>query len=116
MTNFADTYRVESGRKFGWDYSKSGVYFITICALNKGKLFGKIIDGEMVLNKRGEIAKEQILKTIEIRKNININAWVVMPNHVGNEKFVTFLKDKGWEWGGDWDEIKDYMHFEKSLI
>jgi len=82
MTNFADTYRVESGRRFGWDYSKSGIYFITICALNKGKLFGKITDGEMILNKCGEIAQEEILKTIEIRKNINIDAWVVMPNHV----------------------------------
>ncbi len=82
MTNFADTYHVESGRRFGWDYSKSGIYFITICALNKGKLFGKIIDGEMVLNKCGEIAQEQILKTIEIRKNIFISDWVVMPNHV----------------------------------
>lgn len=82
MTNFADTYRVESSRKVGWDYSKSGIYFITICSLNKGKLFGKIVDEKMILNKRGEIAQEEILKTIEIRKNININAWVVMPNHV----------------------------------
>lgn len=26
---------------------------------------------------------------------------------------VTFLKDLGWEWGGDWEEERDYHHFEK---
>jgi peptidoglycan LD-endopeptidase CwlK len=33
---------------------------------------------------------------------------------VGNEEFVTYLKSKGWEWGGDWIDRKDYMHLEKS--
>lgn len=32
---------------------------------------------------------------------------------VGNEKFVTYLKNLGWKWGGDWTDFKDYMHFEK---
>jgi hypothetical protein len=33
---------------------------------------------------------------------------------VGNEEFMTYLKSRGWEWGGDWTDRKDYMHFEKS--
>ncbi len=24
-----------------------------------------------------------------------------------------FLKDRGWIWGGDWESLKDYQHFEK---
>ena len=32
----------------------------------------------------------------------------------GNEEFVAYLKKHGWEWGGDWTDFKDYMHFEKS--
>lgn len=32
---------------------------------------------------------------------------------VGEEEFVTYLKARGWEWGGDWTDLKDYMHFEK---
>ncbi|MFA7301057.1 MAG: transposase [Candidatus Shapirobacteria bacterium] len=82
MSTFADSYRVESVRKIGWNYSNAGIYFITICTLNKNKLFGKIVDGEMVFNKCGLIANQQILKTIDIRKNILISDWVVMPNHV----------------------------------
>ncbi|MFA7301143.1 MAG: transposase [Candidatus Shapirobacteria bacterium] len=75
-------YRVESNRKIGWNYSNNGTYFITICSYCKNKLFGKIVEGEMVLNECGDIANNQILKTIEIRKNILISDWVVMPNHV----------------------------------
>jgi peptidoglycan L-alanyl-D-glutamate endopeptidase CwlK len=26
---------------------------------------------------------------------------------------VNFLKSRGWMWGGDWIELKDYQHFEK---
>jgi len=32
---------------------------------------------------------------------------------------VIFMKERGWEWGGDWDKASgrtDYQHFQKSLI
>lgn len=32
---------------------------------------------------------------------------------IGNEEFVVYLKSLGWDWGGDWTDLKDYMHFEK---
>lgn len=28
---------------------------------------------------------------------------------------VQYFKSRGWEWGGDWTDRKDYMHFEKPL-
>lgn len=28
---------------------------------------------------------------------------------------VKFLKDRGWEWGGDWKTKKDYQHFQKLI-
>lgn len=27
---------------------------------------------------------------------------------------VSFLKSKGWVWGGDWNSLKDWHHFEKN--
>lgn len=39
----------------GYDYSKAGRYFITICCHEQNCLFGHIINGEMVLNKYGKI-------------------------------------------------------------
>ncbi len=30
-----------------------------------------------------------------------------------SSKIVQFFKEKGWTWGGDWKNSKDYQHFEK---
>jgi peptidoglycan LD-endopeptidase CwlK len=32
-----------------------------------------------------------------------------------DSKLIQFLKTRGWVWGGDWEDRKDYQHFEKSL-
>lgn len=32
---------------------------------------------------------------------------------VAEDELVVYFREKGWEWGGDWTDIKDYMHFEK---
>lgn len=29
---------------------------------------------------------------------------------------VKYLKARGWTWGGDWDDPKDYQHFEKRVV
>ena len=36
----------------------------------------------MILNNVGEIVKIELLKTNEIRKNVKIDNWVIMPNHI----------------------------------
>ncbi len=42
--------RRRSSRLRGYDYRRSGVYFVTICTYERMKLFGDIIDGEMSLS------------------------------------------------------------------
>ena len=32
-----------------------------------------------------------------------------------NGEIVRFFKTCGWDWGGDWIDRKDYMHFEKPM-
>ena len=78
----SDIHHRKSIRLKNYDYSKEGLYFITICTQNKENLFGEIIDGKMILNNAGEIVKKELLKTNEIRKNIKIDKWVIMPNHI----------------------------------
>jgi hypothetical protein len=29
-------------------------------------------------------------------------------------ELVKFFKSKGWQWGGDWNSLKDYQHFDKK--
>lgn len=65
----------------GYDYSQAGAYFLTICTHHRERLFGRVVDGEMRLNETGRIASEEWAKTAEIRNDIELDAWIVMPNH-----------------------------------
>lgn len=64
-----------------YDYSEAGLYFITLGTASRKHIFGKIEKGEMQLNILGKIANEEWLKTISIRKNISLGAYIIMPNH-----------------------------------
>jgi putative transposase len=66
----------------GYDYSQNGAYFVTLCVQQREYLFGKIFNDKMQLNEYGEIVREEWLKTQEIRPNIIVDEFVVMPNHV----------------------------------
>lgn len=78
---YQDRYRVNSVRRKDRDYS-SWDYFVTICVKDFICCFGEVIDGEMRLNQIWNIVHQEILDTIRIRKNVSIDAFIVMPNHV----------------------------------
>ena len=65
----------------GFDYTQSAVYFVTICCYQRECLLGTIIQDEMVLNELGTIVAEEWLRSFEIRDELKLDAWVVMPNH-----------------------------------
>jgi len=66
----------------GYDYSQAGLYFITICTQNRACLFGRIENRVMILNEYGQIAYNEWMKTTEIRNNVELCDFVVMPNHI----------------------------------
>ena len=68
-------------RLSGYDYSSKGTYFITICTHRHVCIFGDIIDGQMKLNNIGRIIADEWLQTAAIRQEIQLDEWVVMPNH-----------------------------------
>ncbi len=65
-----------------YDYSQIGVYFVTICTYHRDCLFGKIINGEIILNEIGLLVQNEWVKTEKIRDNILIDVYLVMPNHL----------------------------------
>lgn len=69
-------------RLSGYDYSQAGLYFITICTQKRACLFGEIKDGVMELNEIGEIAHTEWNRTPEIRNNVELGDFVIMPNHI----------------------------------
>ncbi|MCL2159639.1 MAG: hypothetical protein FWH48_09550 [Oscillospiraceae bacterium] len=93
----------------GYDYSKKGCYFLTICVKDKHEMLGRIDVGDGVLDvpfvklseygeidvgdgvpdvplvklsEYGEIAKKHIKEIVEHYKHISIQKYVIMPNHI----------------------------------
>ena len=77
-----NTRRRRSIRLKGYDDSRAGLYFITICTHNRLPLFGDIDNERMNLNECGRIAMGEWQRTSEIRVNVNLDEFVIMPNHV----------------------------------
>jgi len=67
----------------GYDYSQAGAYFITICCQEKEvSTFGEIVDGKMILNAYGTIAYNEWGNTPNVRNNVELDVFVIMPNHI----------------------------------
>ena len=81
-----------------YDYSDNGAYFITICTKDKKKVLGKVVgDGILDVPQSNVIGKENVCvrllkfgiiveKAIEFlnehNDNIDVEKYVIMPNHI----------------------------------
>ncbi|MEW6263934.1 MAG: transposase [Thermodesulfobacteriota bacterium] len=77
-----DHHRRRSIRLPGRDYTAPGAYFVTCCTHDRSCLFGDVRDGEMLLNEFGEVAAAEWRRTPAVRSDIELDEWVVMPNHL----------------------------------
>jgi REP element-mobilizing transposase RayT len=76
-----DKHHRRSVRLRGYDYSSMGAYFITLCVHNQNCLLGEIADGIMQLSPLGAIVRSEWITTGQIRPRIQVDVFVVMPNH-----------------------------------
>ncbi len=79
-----------SVRLKNYDYSQAGGYFMTICTQDRGCLFGDIVDSEMRLNDLGRLVLAEWQRTADIRAEMKLDAFVVMPNHVHVVVFIEY--------------------------
>jgi REP element-mobilizing transposase RayT len=77
----ATIYKRKSIRLRGYDYKQPGSYFVTICAQGRECLFGDIVNGEMKLNEYGKIADECWKWLFQQYAYLNMDEFVIMPNH-----------------------------------
>lgn len=82
MSEGQSVHNRQSIRLKGYDYSGEGLYFITLCVQGWTHLFGKIVEHKMRLNINGKIVEEELLRSAEIRKEIIIHEYIIMPNHL----------------------------------
>jgi 2-C-methyl-D-erythritol 2,4-cyclodiphosphate synthase len=66
----------------GFDYSKGGAYFITICTHAKECILGQIGGGQAVLSERGRIVSDCWADIPKHYPGVMLDEFVVMPNHV----------------------------------
>lgn len=66
----------------GYDYSKPGQYFITICTQNRECLFGDVIDDEMIPNESGMMISKTWIKIENFYEGIVLNIHPIMPNRI----------------------------------
>lgn len=72
-----------------YDYSRTGVYFLTICSLNKRCLFGRIRVGGGVLDapcvelsEYGAAIEKRLEEMARVYEHISLEYYVIMPNHI----------------------------------
>ena len=75
-------HRRRSIRLKGWDYSRPGMYYVTICTKKKICLFGEINNGKMVTNLFGRIVEDG-WKALEMQYfYVQLDEFQIMPNHL----------------------------------
>ncbi|RXQ89510.1 transposase [Ancylomarina salipaludis] len=82
MAKYQNRYRIESHRKPGWNYASAGEYFITICIQDMKCILGRVVNARMVLNDFGKIVEAELIKSADMRQELQLGAFVVMPNHI----------------------------------
>jgi putative transposase len=74
--------RKRAPRLAGYDYSRNGAYFITICTQGRICYFGNIADGDMIPNAAGDMLMTGWDELLNKYPMLALDAFVVMPNHV----------------------------------
>jgi len=65
-----------------YDYTQPGAYFVTVVTHQRQCLFGEIVDGQVLVSSYGEAVGEEWLRSTQIRREMQLDAFVVMPNHI----------------------------------
>jgi REP element-mobilizing transposase RayT len=77
-----DVHHRRSIRLQGYDYTQAGAYFVTICTGQKQCILGEVVDGAVVLSRYGRLAVMCWEWLAQHYPYVELDAWVVMPNHL----------------------------------
>nr|WP_315002196.1 transposase [uncultured Capnocytophaga sp.] len=88
-----DIHHRRSIRLQGYDYAQKGMYFITLCVQERECIFGTIFENRMFLNEIGQIVTDEWVNTMNIRDNVIIHDFIVMPNHIHGIVEITYNKN-----------------------
>jgi putative transposase len=73
----------------GCDYAAEGAHFLTVCSHQRGRLFGRIVDGRVHLSRCGRIVQAEWMRAAPLRDDLRLGEYVVMPNHFHGIVFIS---------------------------
>jgi putative transposase len=103
---YKNKYRVPTARLRGWDYGSNGGYFVTICTKDRIRYFGEIeipdiseTAGDVALRATeiGIVAYDNWVKIPEFHPYVELDDFVVMPDHVHGILFINKPEKVNWE-------------------
>jgi putative transposase len=68
-----------------YDYQNTGVYYVTICTKYRSRILGRV--------KNGKIARDEWIKTAQLRDYILIDEFVIMPDHMHGVLIISRADD-----------------------
>jgi REP element-mobilizing transposase RayT len=77
----------------GYDYSKAGAYFVSICVQKRECLLGDIVNDEMVLNDVGRVVSDSWTWLGTQYDHVELDEYMIMPNHLHGVVIIQ-------SWGG----------------
>lgn len=81
----------------GYDYAQPGAVFVTICTYGHRPLFGMVDQGRMAYSPAGEMVLASWQRIPGKHREIVLDAFVVMPDHVHGVLFVGSGSEEGRE-------------------
>lgn len=98
-------------RKKGYDYSSNGWYYITIVTKDRINHFGKIVNGQMILNEYGLIVQKYFNEINDHFHYAIVDEFVIMPNHIHGiiqiDNYVGGDGDVVSVWNAIWETVED---------
>lgn len=82
MDKYKNKYRIQSHRKPNWDYSSNELYFLTIVTQKRECNLCEIVNNEIILFDFGKIVEDEWFKSFEIRNELILHQFILMPNHM----------------------------------
>ena len=83
-----DKHHRRSIRLEEYDYSRAGAYFVTICTQDRKCFLGNVGNETVELSPIGKIAHEFWFEIPKHFQNVQLDAFVVMPNHIHGIIFI----------------------------
>jgi putative transposase len=109
---YRDKYRIAPARLSDWDYGSDGMYFVTICTKKRMRYFGEIepVDvfkaqnipetrsiASLRMTETGKIAHDNFEKIPLFHPYVDVDEFVVMPDHVHGIVFINKPDKTTWE-------------------